>query len=187
MSRRLEVELRYADWLISLALSWVGEQYHCLIREMHRTPFVALIDLDENRMEDGKELRFRFAEDSASYTYQDIYDCMGDTRCSILELIVALIIRCEESIMWDPEAGSQASVWFRDMLECLGLLDMTDTNFNLLYVEYVLDRFIGRNYFPDGKGGLFWLPKRNVDLRNVEIWSQMMWYLDDTILGRREI
>lgn len=187
MSKRLKIELRYSKWLISLATSWAGEQYHYLIQEMHRTPFVALIDLDENRMEDGKELRLRFAEESSGYTYHDIYQHIGNARCSILELIVALILRCEENIMWDPEADPQAPAWFHDMMDSLGLLDMTDDNFDSLYVEYVLDRFIGRNYFPDGKGGLFWLPNRNVDLRDVEIWSQMMWYLDDTILGRKEI
>jgi hypothetical protein len=48
-------------------------------------------------------------------------------------------------------------------------------------VDYVLDRFLDRDYEPDGRGGLFRVKHTDEDLRFVEIWYQMNWYLDELL------
>ena len=42
-------------------------------------------------------------------------------------------------------------------------------------------RFMDGKYKPNGKGGLFTIPSCERDLRTVEIWYQMNWYLNSII------
>ena len=49
-----------------------------------------------------------------------------------------------------------------------------------LEAEQVIFRFLDRNYQRDGSGGLF-IVHGHGDLRNVEIWYQMLWYLNDIL------
>ena len=69
-------------------------------------------------------------------------------------------------------------MWFWGMLDSMGLSEMDDSEFNLAYVEAVVQRFLDRDYRPDGKGGLFTIEECKYDLRKVEIWYQACWYLD---------
>ena len=96
-------------------------------------------------------------------------------------MMVALAIRCEESIMDDPEIGDRTSQWFRIMLVNLGLGSMSDDRFNRVYVDMVIDRFLDRQYDADGRGGLFTVRHCDCDLRDVEIVYQMYWYLDELV------
>ena len=98
--------------------------------------------------------------------------------CSVLEMMIALAIRLEEHIMHDPDIGDRTAMWFWGMLDSMGLSEMDDSEFNLAYVEAVVQRFLDRDYRPDGKGGLFTIEECKYDLRKVEIWYQACWYLD---------
>ena len=101
-----------------------------------------------------------------------------DGPCSVLEMLIALAVRCEETIMDDPRYGDRTSQWFWTMMSNLGLNHMTDDVYNQ---EYITDRiydFMERRYEPDGLGGLFYIKGCKDDLRDVEIWIQLCWYLD---------
>ena len=52
-----------------------------------------------------------------------------------------------------------------------------DLLFDAEFVDDVIARFLNREYEPDGKGGLFTIKNCNHDLRTVEIWRQLSWYL----------
>ena len=93
-------------------------------------------------------------------------------------MMVALAIRCEETIMDDPQVGSRTGQWFWGMINNLGLGAMIDEKFDKNYVKEIVDRFLNRDYEPDGRGGLFTIRHCEDDLRNVEIWNQLCWYLD---------
>ena len=54
---------------------------------------------------------------------------------------------------------------------------MTDSKFDRDFVDDVIARFLNREYEPDGKGGLFTVKNCSNDMRKVEIWSQLSWYL----------
>ena len=103
-----------------------------------------------------------------------------DYECSVLEMMVALSIKCED-IMGDDRFGDRTGQWFWGMIVNLGLGSMTDDRFDELYAEDVINIFLDRRYDPDGKGGLFRIKHCRQDLRNVEIWYQMCWYLDTLI------
>jgi hypothetical protein len=93
-------------------------------------------------------------------------------------MMIALAIRCEEAIMDDTRYGDRTGQWFWNMMSNLGIGRMTDDIYNeeVLY-EYVW-RFMERRYDRDGKGGLFYIRDCEIDLRDVEIWSQLCWYLN---------
>ena len=100
-----------------------------------------------------------------------------DGPCSVFEMMVALAQRCE-SVMDDPKIGDRTGQWFWGMIASLGLNGMSDNHYDEKYVNDVVNRFLDREYEPNGKGGLFTIRNCEHDLRDVEIWYQLCWYLD---------
>ena len=80
--------------------------------------------------------------------------------------------------MDDPSYGSRIRQWFWKMINNLGLSGMTNSRFDYDYVDDVIFKFLNRDYSPDGRGGLFTVKNCEYDLRDVEIWTQMLYYLD---------
>ena len=80
--------------------------------------------------------------------------------------------------MDDPTVGNRRSQWIWEMIRSLGLESTTDDRFDEKEVYDIIDRFLDREFDPDGKGSLFWIPNCRFDLRDTEIWIQMLWYLD---------
>lgn len=154
-----------------------GLSYRRLLMKLHSLAFIFTIDRDENRATDGIDLRYRFGYDN-NYPKSMTDDYLNRNYCSILEMMIALSMRCEENIMYDEEYGNRMPVWFWEMIFSLGLDNMDDEHYEPRYVEEVITRFNDRNYAPDGFGGLFTIKDCNKDLRNVEIWYQMCWYLN---------
>lgn len=177
MDLRNRINDEYFDWMYNLVCGKRYSRsisYRKLLTHLHNAEFIYLVARDENRASDGVALRRRFTtmnncEDMRIYL---------DGPCSVLEMIIALAIRCEETIMDDPRIGDRTGQWFWDMIVSLGLGAMTDDRFNEKYVDEVLDTFLFRDYEPNGKGGLFTLKNCDQDLRKVEIWWQAMWYLN---------
>ena len=181
---RERINNEYFKWLFDLVCGKRYSKqisYRKLLTRLHNTEFVYLIPKDQNRAEDGIDLRYRFAitnncEDPLDVIMDDL-----DGPCSVLEMMVALSMRCEESIMDDPDIGDRLGQWFWEMIVNLGLGSMLDNRFDKAYVDETIDRFLNREYEPNGKGGLFTIRNCDVDLRNVEIWNQLCWYLDSII------
>ena len=148
--------------------------YRRLLEYLHDTEFIFLIPKDENRAKDGADLRYRFA---LSHGLDDTPECL-DGPCSVLEMMVALAIRCEEDIMDDPDIGDRTKQWFWGMITSLGLGAMYDTRFDICYVEEVVERFLNRDYEHNGRGGLFTIKHPRYDLRDIEIWRQLNDYLN---------
>ena len=67
------------------------------------------------------------------------------------------------------------------MIDNLGLESMDDNNYNDEFARFVIFRFLNREYSSNGEGGLFVINNCKYDLREVEIWYQMCWYLDTTL------
>ena len=168
----------YFKWLYDLVCGKRYSKqisYKKLLMRLHNTEFRYLIPRDENRAEDGISLRYRFINYCDDIDYAE--SCL-DGPCSVLEMMVALAIRCEEDIMDDPNVGERTGQWFWGMIVNLGLGSMTDDRFDKYLVDEIIDRFLDREYEPNGKGGLFTVRHTDRDLRDVEIWYQMCWYLD---------
>lgn len=175
-----EIEDEYFEWLCSLVTKQrfaKGVSYRSLLLHLHSAPFIYIMPMDRNRSEDGFDLRRRFSVDQGfEPEYLSSYlDC---EHCSVLEMMIALAIRCEETIMLDGAYGDRTGQWFWNMVTSLGLGSMTDDIYDYDYVEDAIKNFIYRKYKPDGRGGLFTVRGCDEDLREVEIWIQLLWYLD---------
>lgn len=147
--------------------------YRKLLMHLHNIEFTWFIPHDDNRADDGIKLRRRFALDRNDLELVDYI--LGP--CSVLEMMVALAIRCE-TIMDDTMMGNRTGQWFWEMIRNLDLSSMKDDNFDLDYVDDVIARLLDREYEPDGRGGLFTVKHCDHDMRTVEIWCQLSWYLD---------
>ena len=182
MSRALQlIENRYFEWLSDIVCEKRFSReisYKKLLMYLHKTEFIYSIPKDQNRAEDGISLRYRFALAHEHGSSPDLVMDILDGPCSVLEMMVALSIRCEENIMDDPHFGDRTCQWFWGMVTNLGLGGMTDEHFDRGYVESAVARFLNHDYEPDGKGGLFTVRNCKRDLREVEIWYQLCWYLD---------
>lgn len=176
-----DVNNDYFTWLFDIACGnrYSGNiSYKKLLMYMHKKVFRYSIPMDANRAEDGLDLRYRF---SLEYSKVENADEYIKGPCSILEMMIALSIRCEENIMDDPSMGNRTRQWFWEMVSNLGLGSMSDDRFDRKFVENTLETFLNREYEPNGKGGLFIIRNCEFDLRTVEIWHQLCWYLDDIV------
>lgn len=167
----------YFEWLWNFTKCRGHSQNRKIITLLHNIEFRYSIPMDANREEDGIDLRYRFiTEVGIPKNYQEVYGYL-DGPCSVLEMMIALAIRCEESIMDDPDIGDRTSEWFWLMMKNLGLDYMSDRKFDRDIAEEKISIFLDRRYKRNGEGGLFVVNGRR-DLRKVEIWYQMCWYLD---------
>ena len=167
----------YFEWLCDLVDSRRFSKhvsYRKLLMHLHNIEFTWFIPRDDNRADDGIQLRRRFA---LARNDMSVIDYISGP-CSVLEMMVALAVRCEETIMDDTLMGDRTGQWFWGMINNLGLSSMKDSKFDRDFVDDAIARLLNREYEPDGKGGLFTVRHCTHDMRTVEIWCQLSWYLD---------
>lgn len=162
----------YFAWLYDLVCKnrFAKEiSYEKLLRYLFNTEFYYVIEADSNRASDGVNLRSRYSQS---------IDVAMLGQCNVLEMMVSLAVRCEENIMDDPSIGDRTGQWFWGMIVSLGLGSMTDDKFDEEFIARIISNFLNRTYEPDGQGGLFTIKRCECDLRKVEIWRQLCWYLN---------
>lgn len=175
---RNSVKEDYFEWMFDLVSNGrfsKDNSYRELLSYLHSVEFTYRMRCDSDRAEDGVALRHRFALLNSNYSF--VMKCL-DGPCSVLEMMVALAIRCEEAIMDNPRFGNRTGQWFWKMVTSLGLGHMMDSRFDEQYVEEVVETFLNRKYSPEGYGGLFVIRNCDHDLACVSIWNQAMWFLD---------
>lgn len=171
----------YFEWMYHLVIPHQNDiSYTRLLGYLNNATFYPIVPMDENRAQDGIDLRYRFGHENR-YPDAEIA-CLIDARpCSVLEMMVALAIRIEETIMANPEKGNRTPIWFFEMIESLGCSDMTDDNFDRRRVNNAIVTLLERTYSRNGRGGLFTIPNSPRDLRTAEIWYQANWYLNSIV------
>ena len=175
----MTIEKEYFEWLCNIVCDSFSKQasYEKLLAYLHSVAYKHSLPMDENRAEDGISMRYRFARTKVPAS--NVWDimCELDGECSMLEMMVALAVRCEEW-MDDTSYGDRTGQWFWQMIVSLGIGGMTNARFDWDVVEPAIHRFLNQDYNSDGRGGLFTIRDCPHDLRGVQIWYQMCWYLD---------
>lgn len=165
-------EKRYFEYLISYVYNKNSQNsYMELLKFLYDKNFIWTVKMDKNRAADGLSLRARFFD-------EDVLD----KPCSVLEMMVALADRMETHILGDPREGDRTGQWFWSMIASMGLTKMNDANFDRGLVEEKVDRMLRRDYPETGEGGLFTVEKPDSDMRDVEIWYQMQWWVREHYL-----
>ncbi len=171
-----ELEQQYYIWLTNFISRW-RDTHSKLIRQLYEMPFRVTLLMDENRVEDGLALRTRFVYETGLGVVER--DMLKFQRpCSILEVMIGLIIRFEEEYVIDDLIEDPIGAWFGEMINSLGLMLDDDTVFDsdLNRVKLILLIFLDRAYYPEGRGGLFYIPGTDEDMTKIELWRQIMMY-----------
>lgn len=169
--------MSYHDWLVSCVMHGPAvSNYSKLLDKLDRKAFIYSIPHDENRAIDGKLMRDKYAFSVGLNALRS-----DTTPCTVLEMMVALAVRCESTIMSNSEYGDRTCEWFHYMLKSLGLLPYSNNFYSETEVDEIISRFLNHEYSSDGKGALFEIKNPPKDLRETEIWYQMSWYLSQFV------
>lgn len=182
-TERLPLEDAYFEWLYGqigpLKNRNPARNYWHLCRKMHETEFIWFVPNDDNRVEDGKELRQHFLR-STRYPLDDPHGLFRDLGCSIFEMLIAL------AKLAAYESDRSTVEWFWRMVQNLGLDRYSDDVYGRTVgrsidegVEEVLHALNQRTYKRNGDGGLFPLVHPPTDQRDVELWYQLSSYLQE--------
>lgn len=165
----------YLEWLYSevwnVKAKSLSHTYWNFARQLYTTEFVWFVPNDDNRIEDGYELRMEFLRAARLSHISNGWEKLG---CSMLELLIGLGRRLAF------EADGEVGDWCHELLANIGLQNCPDAGYarNEAAVAAALERIIWRTYDRRGHGGLFPLyggPYR--DQRKVELWYQLSAYL----------
>lgn len=171
------IEQDYFQWLTSqIELPTDNRHtYNDLFTRMYETEFVWHIPHDDDRVQDGLDLRSQFMHQTQRKRSSDL-DAIIHKGASVLEVLIALSIRVAFT------AGGHAPSWAWTLIENLNLDQASDplTAGKANRVEEILERLIWRTYQRDGQGGFFpiegWV---DPDQTKIDIWSQMNIYVNE--------
>lgn len=146
-------------------------EYTNIIEMLFNKNFFWSVQHDVNRSFDGTQWRHAFMNDT-EYVLQD-YELGREAK--VLEVLTALADRMS-FIIYDPhidlEPNLPRSFWL--LIDNLDLKPRKNGN------DIKVDKWLRREYSPSGVGGLFplseWVKK---DQRTVELWYQMMDYIEE--------
>lgn len=164
-----QLDYDYYTWLISQINIPTEKSYGDLFDRMHNLEFVWTVPNDDNRVQDGLDLRPEFMGRSQG---QGNLALAGVT---LLEVLVSLSRRVAFT------AGGDERDWAWRLIKNLKLNKMSDplTTENADRVEVILEALIWRTYHHDGRGGFFPLKQPKEDQTKVEIWYQMNAYVNE--------
>lgn len=163
----------YLEWLYgqvgSVEVTNPLKSFWKILRQLYTKEFVWFIPNDDNRAEDGRDLRNEFLEQANIELYDPHWLDLG---CSMLELLIGLSRRLSF------EAEREPRTWFWVLMENIGLHRHNDHDpYSVEEVDEILERVIWRTYNANGKGGLFPLKRASENQTRVELWYQMSAYL----------
>ena len=170
---------RYFEWLYGQIAAVrnrnPSRSFWTLSRQLYTKEFVWIVPNDDNRVEDGKELRYEFISEKGIDQVDPEWMELG---CSMLEMLIAFARRASF-------ASDEATIeWFWRFIVNLGLYEYNDrvyTSATSKIVDETLDAVIFRTYEPNGVGGLFPLTHPTRDQRTVELWYQLAAFLLETV------
>jgi len=164
------IDFEYYEWLTSqVDTPKNGKSYTGLFERMHNLEFVWTVPNDNNRVQDGLDLRAEFmgSKNKAKQLQLD--------ECTILELVIGLSRRLAFI------AGGREDHWAWRLIKNLRLNKMSDvlTSEQVDRIDEIIYAMVWRTYRSDGLGGFFPLNNPEKDQTQVEIWYQMNAYVNE--------
>ena len=187
MDREGSIYTIYFNWMLNKIFhdENLKMSYYELLCILNSIVYEWILEMDENRQKDAQDLRYLFGNEYG-LTEAQICQELDILPPSLLEVIVALINRVQETILYDPDKLNSNQEIFMDILTNLGLNELTGhlTEVDTNYIWEVIVNFYHHNYSYFGEGGMFVVQNPKADMRETEIWYQCMWYLDEKQGGK---
>lgn len=177
MAETLEEKL--AEWGRAY-FHWLTEQidtqerrratHNDVLMLLHTKEFVWTVPNDDNRVQDGRDLRGEFLREIRAPS-----TVVLENPVTVLEVLIALSRRVAFA------AGGTAEGWAYQLMVNLDLAKMTDplSSRKASRTDEILEALIWRTYNPDGSGGFFPLSWPEEDQTKVELWYQMSAYVNE--------
>lgn len=159
---------RYFRWICNSVCA--DESYLRVLYGLHCVKCSVRVARDMNRLEDGENMRYRFASLN-DIPYPEIAATIDRDQCSALEMMAALSLRAGEHVFGYPLEKDGAVWMFWEMFRSLGLTE------NSTDISLAIDRVMERRFDADGKGGLFYIPGIETDMRGLELWAQALAFI----------
>lgn len=162
----------YFHWLIPQIDSRERRRatHNDVLMLLHTKEFVWTVPNDDNRVQDGRDLRPEFLREHRAPSI-----IVLDEPVTVLEVLIALSRRLAFA------AGGAAEGWAWQLMINLDLARMNDplTRRKVDRTDEILEALIWRTYNPDGSGGFFPLSWPEEDQTKVELWYQMSAYVNE--------
>lgn len=178
-----QIRQAYFEYLYDLVKEDAPERkdYWMLLSDLQAFKFYWSVEHDENRAQDGIDLRRRYLEGEWWANGEEALS----GECSMLEMLIALAERMAFELAGtdvSPDIYRTGSC-FWEMIENLGLTRYSDGEYERLNGPFVVNKtlhdVVTRNYDETGVGGIFPLRGDYGDQRYVELWYQMQEYLTE--------
>lgn len=165
----------YLEWLYRLVadpnVGDTSQTFWKLFEQLYNSEALWLVPHDDNRLQDGKDLRRKF-EETLPRPIDDL-EWMG-LECSVLELMMALA----HSLAYEDLSGRDIEFWFWRLAENLKMDRFTDrSRFSKRRVDDIIGQVLHREYDANGRGGFFPLEHPAWDQRDLELWYQLSAYV----------
>lgn len=163
----------YLEWLYHQVgdptITNPNRTYWRILKQLYDKEFVWIVPNDDNRIADGRDLRYEFVDTTNLRNVDEGWYNLG---CSMLELLVGLSRKLSFTCDGEPRD------WFWHMMHNLKLARYHDgKEYSQELVNDILDRVIWRHYKYDGRGGIFPLKNPKEDQTKVELWYQLSAYV----------
>ena len=145
--------------MMAIPDTYIRDSYLKLLISLFETPFTWSVLHDENRAEDGLKLREIYINEleECGDEPHGIYEAGPD--CTLLEMFLALAIRCGSELMYDPSVGEQVDRWFFMMMDNQKLNYLDNNHWDEERFNYICEHFCERKYGPNGEFCAFFVPE----------------------------
>ncbi len=176
---------RYFDYLYKMGFS--DDTHHKLAEYLFSIPYEWSLNMDENRMWDGIEMRHMFEEVCKDDVDYDIDTCLDGGACTMLEFFVGFAYRlCRDMFNHDildmEFVPKLIQMWLNNLDIWDGWNDRDYDEDNEDSIGDKLDIWIELRYDYDGRcGGIFVINNPPDDLNETEMWVQASWWYNDYV------
>lgn len=190
-SKKDNIFLEYFKWLTSLVDNPPnGKKYSNLFACLHKYAFNAINNFDKNRQNDAIELRKVYCN-SIYYKIYVFCNCPETMLlhednlefCTFLELLICLSKRMEFEMTSDSDMDYSMNRWFWELISNIGFTKYDDEHWDKFNSEdEIAERIVlinERKYADNGDGGLFPINEPPYNMRKLQLWYQMMKYLQE--------
>jgi len=173
----IDIKKGYFDYLVEKVCDKKHKRvdYIPLLDLLHSIPFTVVIEMDENRVNDGAFLRERYLQSEDLYAYLYEFD---DEKVSCLEVLIGIADRLEYEVGNIME-GDHTSDRFWLLLRNLDIEKYTSDNYKPLVVKEKVRNWMMLKYKKNGVGSIFPVKHSQKNMKSLQICDQMSIYIEE--------